>query len=81
MPESQSFTVKWWTLDRVRPYEQNPRVISDVAIDKVAASIRVFGWRQPIVVDDAGVILAGHTRFQAAKNWGSNACRCTLLPV
>ena len=70
MPESQSFTVKWWTLDRVRPYEQNPRVISDVAIDKVAASIRVFGWRQPIVVDDAGVILAGHTRFQAAKKLG-----------
>jgi ParB-like chromosome segregation protein Spo0J len=70
MPESQSFTVKWWTLDRVRPYEQNPRVISDVAIDKVAASIKAFGWRQPIVVDDDGVILAGHTRFEAAKKLG-----------
>ena len=70
MPESQSFTVEWWMLDRVRPYDQNPRVISDVAIDKVAASIKAFGWRQPIVVDDDGVILAGHTRFQAAKRLG-----------
>ena len=70
MPESQPFTVEWRALDRVRPYEQNPRVISDVAIDKVAASIKAFGWRQPIVVDDDGVILAGHTRFQAAKRLG-----------
>jgi len=70
MPESQSFTIEWWPLDRVRPYEQNPRVIPDAAIDKVATSIKTFGWRQPIVVDDAGVILAGHTRFQSAKKLG-----------
>lgn len=67
MPESQSLAIEWWPLDRIRPYEQNPRVISDAAIDKVAASIKTFGWRQPIVVDDAGVILVGHTRLQAAK--------------
>ncbi len=70
MPESQSLAVEWWPLDRVHPYEQNPRVIPDAAIEKVATSIRTFGWRQPIVVDDAGVILAGHTRFQAAKRLG-----------
>ncbi len=70
MSESQSFSIEWWTLDRVRPYEQNPRVIPDEAIDKVATSIKTFGWRQPIVVDEHGVILAGHTRFQAAKRLG-----------
>jgi hypothetical protein len=70
MPDSQSLTVEWWGLDRVRPYEQNPRVIPDAAIEKVAASINAFGWRQPIVVDDDGIILAGHTRYQAAMRLG-----------
>ncbi len=70
MPDSQSLAIEWWPLDRVRPYEQNPRVISEAAVDKVAASIKTFGWRQPIVIDEAGVIIAGHTRFQAAKGLG-----------
>src|SRR4051812_36182441 len=70
MLENYSLTVEWWPLDRVRPYDQNPRVIPEAAIDKVAASIHAFGWRQPIVVDDDGVILAGHTRYQAAMRLG-----------
>jgi ParB-like chromosome segregation protein Spo0J len=69
VPESQSLTIEWWTLDRVRPYEHNPRVIPEAAIDKVAASINAFGWRQPLVVDD-GVLLAGHTRLQATMRLG-----------
>jgi hypothetical protein len=43
----------------IRPYEQNPR-INDEAVDAVAASIREFGFRQPIVVDEEGVIIVGH---------------------
>jgi len=40
------------------------------AVDKVAASIREFGWRQPIVVDQQGVIICGHTRLLAARQLG-----------
>lgn len=50
----------------ITPYEKNPRK-NDSAVDAVAASIREFGWQQPIVVDVDGVIIAGHTRYKAAK--------------
>ena len=50
----------------ITQYENNPRN-NDSAVDAVAASIRQFGWQQPIVVDKDGVIIAGHTRYKAAK--------------
>ena len=53
----------------IRPYEKNPRV-NDAAVDAVAESIRQFGFRQPIVVDEAGVIVVGHTRWKAAQKLG-----------
>lgn len=53
----------------VKPYENNPRN-NDSAVDAVAASIREFGWQQPIVVDKDGVIIAGHTRYKAARKLG-----------
>ena len=56
-------------IDAVRPYEGNPRV-NDQAVDAVAKSLREFGFRQPIVVDEAGVIIVGHTRWKAAKKLG-----------
>ena len=56
-------------IDSIRPYEGNPRV-NDQAVEAVAASLREFGFRQPIVVDEAGVIIVGHTRWKAAKKLG-----------
>ncbi|MEX2186731.1 MAG: ParB N-terminal domain-containing protein [Pirellulales bacterium] len=53
----------------IRPYDKNPR-LNDDAVDAVAASIREFGFRQPIVVDPDGVIICGHTRFKAAQKLG-----------
>ena len=38
----------------LRPYERNPRKIPKKAVSKVALSIKEFGWRQPIVVDETG---------------------------
>ena len=49
----------------IRPYELNPRQ-NDAAVAAVAASIDEFGFRQPIVVDEEGVIVVGHTRYKAA---------------
>lgn len=56
-------------LEDIRPYERNPRK-NENAVEAVAESIRRFGWQQPIVVDEEGVILAGHTRYKAAELLG-----------
>src|SRR5947207_6304121 len=56
-------------LASIRPYQNNPRV-NDPAVKAVANSIREFGFRQPIVVDEAGVIVVGHTRYKAAMELG-----------
>jgi DNA modification methylase len=53
----------------IRPYANNPR-LNDAAVEAVAASIREFGFRQPIVVDEDGVIIVGHTRYKAALKLG-----------
>ncbi len=65
----EGWPAAWWPIDRVRPYERNPRKNAS-AIQKVRASLREFGWRQPIVVDESGVVLAGHTRLLAAREEG-----------
>src|SRR6266568_3062855 len=57
-------------IETITPYARNARKIPQQAIDKVAASIQEFGWRQPIVVDGAGVIICGHTRLLAALKLG-----------
>jgi hypothetical protein len=62
-----TFNIEWWDIDKVIPYAKNARKIRQSAIDKVAASIAEFGWRQPIVVDAKGVIAVGHVRWGAAK--------------
>jgi DNA modification methylase len=56
-------------LGQIIPYARNPRK-NDKAVATVAASIAEFGWRQPIVVDEAMVVLAGHTRLEAARQLG-----------
>ncbi|ADV63019.1 ParB domain protein nuclease [Isosphaera pallida ATCC 43644] len=56
-------------LSEIKPYPNNPR-LNDDAVEAVAASIREFGFRQPIVVDAEGVIVVGHTRYKAALKLG-----------
>src|SRR5690606_321781 len=56
-------------IERVIPYARNPRN-NKAAVAKVAASIREFGWRQPIVVDSNMVVIVGHTRLLAAQQLG-----------
>lgn len=53
----------------IKPYENNPR-LNDLAVDKVAESIKAFGFRNPIIVDKDGVIIAGHTRWKASIKLG-----------
>ena len=64
------FEIAWWLIGKVTPYERNARKLSESAVAKVAQSIEKYGWRQPIVVDRKGVIIAGHTRLLAAQKLG-----------
>jgi DNA modification methylase len=61
--------VEMWPIENITPYDKNPRV-NDPGIDAVAASIKEFGFRQPIVVDEQNVIIVGHTRYKAALKLG-----------
>lgn len=56
-------------LKDIRPYPNNPRK-NDTAVEAVAESIRQCGYVAPIIVDESGVILAGHTRYKALKALG-----------
>lgn len=60
-------TVKNVKLTELRPYENNPRRVSEEAINAVVNSIREFGFKVPVIIDKDKVIVAGHTRVLAAQ--------------
>lgn len=64
-------------LEQLKPYENNPRN-NENAIDAVANSIKEFGFKVPIVVDKDGVIVAGHTRYEAARKLGMTTLPCIV---
>lgn len=59
-----------WPLDRLRPYEKNARTHSEAQVEQLAASMREFGFTNPILVADDAGILAGHGRLLAARKLG-----------
>lgn len=61
--------IKNTDINQISPYDKNPRNNAN-SIDKVADSIAEFGFRQPIVVDEDMIVLAGHTRLLASKQLG-----------
>jgi DNA modification methylase len=67
--------IELWDIGRIKPYPKNPRV-NDAAVAAVAASLKEFGFRQPLVVDTDGMLVVGHTRWKAALKLG-----LTQVPV
>jgi hypothetical protein len=65
-------------INTIKPYENNPRKLKDSAIEKVAKSIKEFGFRQPIVVDKEKIIVVGHTRYRASKKLGLTTVPITI---
>lgn len=61
----------------IKPYEKNPRR-NDEAVKYVAESIKQFGFKVPIVIDKDNIIVAGHTRFKAAKKLGLKEVPCIV---
>lgn len=67
--------IKMLSVKAITPYDKNPRK-NDVAVDAVAASIKEFGFRIPILLDKNGTIIAGHTRLKAATKLGLKEVPC-----
>ena len=55
------------SIDKIRPYVNNPKTHPDKQIEHIANSLKEFGWKQPIVVDKNNICVVGHGRLQAAK--------------
>jgi len=58
-----------WPIDKLIEYVRNPRK-NDHAVDRVAAAIREFGFRVPVVAKSDGTVVDGHLRLKAAKKLG-----------
>ena len=64
-------------LSELKPYEKNPRK-NDDAVKYVAESIKNFNFQNPIIIDKDGIIVAGHTRWKAAKKLGLDEVPCII---
>lgn len=64
-------------LDEIFPYKNNPRN-NELAVEVVANSIREFGFKNPLILDKNNVIIAGHTRYEAAKQIGLEEIPCVI---
>jgi len=71
-------SIKSWPADKVErravadliPYARNARTHSDAQVAQIAASVKEWGWTTPILIDEAGSIIAGHGRVMAARKLG-----------
>lgn len=66
-------------LDRLIPYARNSRTHSDEQVAQVAASIREFGFTNPVLIDSQYGIIAGHGRVMAARKLGMEEVPCIML--
>jgi ParB-like chromosome segregation protein Spo0J len=73
--EKMNQQVVYQDISQIHPYENNPRN-NEAAIEPVAQSIKRFGFRVPILIDGKGTIIAGHTRYEAAKRLGMDKVPC-----
>ena len=79
MTEPTALTVVYLPIEQLIPYARNARTHSDAQVAQIAASIREFQWTNPILVDGAGGIIAGHGRVLAARQLGMPAVPCIRL--
>jgi ParB-like chromosome segregation protein Spo0J len=76
---SESLKIQYLSIDELVPYARNPRTHSEEQIAQIAASIREFGFTNPILIDGKNGIIAGHGRFAAAKELGFDQVPCIDL--
>jgi DNA modification methylase len=77
--KQEKLEVQYLPIETLVPYARNARTHSDEQIDQIVASIREFGWTNPILIDGNGGILAGHGRVLAAQRLGMASVPCISL--
>lgn len=70
LPRRMARAIEMWPLERLVPYERNPRTHSPEQVTRIAASIEQFGFNNPLLVDSQDGIIAGHGRLLAARQLG-----------
>lgn len=77
MKKNDDLKIIYKEIDELIPYINNPRNNTN-AVNAVASSIKNFGFKNPIVIDDGNEIINGHTRMLAAKKLGLTKVPCIL---
>ena len=70
MTKDKPLKTEYRKVEDLFPYARNARTHSDEQVSRIAASIREFGWTQPILIGDDDTVIAGHGRLAAAKKLG-----------
>ena len=69
-PKWPASNIEWRQTHSLLAYQRNSRIHSDEQVDQIAASMKEFGWTIPMLVDEDGIIIAGHGRAMAAAKLG-----------
>jgi DNA modification methylase len=75
-PPTDELSIEYRPIGSLIPYARNPRTHTEAQVAQIVASIREFGWTNPVLVDGENGIIAGHGRLMAARNLG-----LTSVPV
>ena len=67
-PDNRQIEIR--SIDDITPYARNSRTHSDEQVAQIAASIREFGWTNPVLIDEEGSVICGHGRLLAARKLG-----------
>lgn len=71
--------VTYRPIESLIPYARNSRTHSDAQVAQIAASIKEFGWTNPVLIDAEGGIIAGHGRIMAGRKLGITEAPCIVL--
>jgi len=72
------FALEWRPLAGLRSYGKNARVHGAEQLDRLAASLREFGWMRPLLITATGEVIAGHGALQAALRLGLKEAPCAV---
>lgn len=71
--------IKEVAVETLKPYERNAKLHSEAQVEKIAKSIREFGFLSPCLIDTEGNVIAGHGRIMAAKTLGMETVPCVYI--
>jgi DNA modification methylase len=77
--KAKNLQITYRPIESLIPYARNSRTHSDAQVAQIAASIKEFGWTNPVLIDAEGGIIAGHGRIMAGRKLGITEAPCIVL--